>query len=282
MKNVLTTIHDRVSVRTYQARKPDQAARKDLGDFMRALTRGPFGNPLRFQFVEVADGDLGGLKELGTYGMIRGAHLYIAGAVKRGDKDMEDFGYCMESVLLKATELGLGTVWLAGFLNRSAFGEKIALGEDEALPAVSPVGYAAENRPLREKLIRGVLRASSRRDFDALFFEGRPGNPVNKPALGPYLEVLEAVRLAPSASNKQPWRIVKETGSNTFHLYLSEDEAYNRSIRNIRVQNLDMGIALCHFDLASRDLGLKGEWVEAKPGLDAGDLVYIASFREKM
>jgi hypothetical protein len=39
-----------------------------------------------------------------------------------------------------------------------------------------------------------------------------------------------------------------------------------------------MGIALCHFELASAELGIAGSWQQAKPGLDADIWEYIVSW----
>jgi hypothetical protein len=40
-----------------------------------------------------------------------------------------------------------------------------------------------------------------------------------------------------------------------------------------------MGIAMCHFELAARELGLEGSWLAENPNLEAGELVYIVSWK---
>jgi hypothetical protein len=40
----------------------------------------------------------------------------------------------------------------------------------------------------------------------------------------------------------------------------------------------DMGIALCHFELASAELGIAGSWKQANPGFDADAWEYVASW----
>ena len=37
------------------------------------------------------------------------------------------------------------------------------------------------------------------------------------------------------------------------------------------VQRLDMGIAMCHFELSAMELGLKGKWSVAEPALEKPD-----------
>ncbi len=41
----------------------------------------------------------------GTYGVIKGAGVFLVGAMERGHRDMEDFGYLFEQIILFATEL---------------------------------------------------------------------------------------------------------------------------------------------------------------------------------
>ena len=76
------------------------------------------------------------------------------------------------------------------------------------MPCVSPLGYPAKKMSLRETLMRKGVRADSRIGFRELFFDGSFDKPLKEEQAGELLEVLEAVRLAPSAVNKQPWRVV--------------------------------------------------------------------------
>lgn len=64
--------------------------------------------------------------------------------------------------------------------------------------------------------------------------------------------------MAPSASNKQPWRVIREGSTPIFHFYLAENKLYNSLMKGIKIQNVDMGIALCHFAEVVQALGKKG------------------------
>jgi hypothetical protein len=82
------------------------------------------------------------------------------------------------------------------------------------------------------------------------------------------------VRIGPSASNRQPWRIIKNGGR--WHLYFARTPGYREStlVRLVTVadlQRMDMGIAMCHFELTARELGLEGEWVIDDPGIQRQD-----------
>ena len=109
------------------------------------------------------------------------------------------------------------------------------------------------------------------------FFKGSTLEPLDEKEAGDYRDAFEAVRLGPSASNKQPWRLVQDN-EGLIHLYLKENKLYNRMLGKIRIQLIDMGIALCHFELAAKDRGLPGNWSvqEWKPQIKG--LQYIASW----
>ena len=72
------------------------------------------------------------------------------------------------------------------------------------------------------------------------------------------------VRLGPSASNKQPWRVVKHDRYWRFYLRRTpgyREDLIKRILDLCDLQRLDMGIAMCHFELAAREMGLKGKWI---------------------
>ncbi len=275
MESIIEIIKQRFSNRAYSDRKIEEGLKKDIMNYALGMGKGPFGNSVRFQLVE----SLSPEAHLGTYSMIKGASLYLAGAVKKAEKSMEDFGYCMETAVLKAAGSGISSCWLGGTFSRSSFAKKINLGEDEVIPAVTPLGYPGEKSTLLAGLL-GMSRGNrSRKPFEELFFEGGIGVPLKKSDLDEnYRTVLESVRLAPSASNKQPWRIIRDKDMKKWHFYLNEDKLYNNVFKDIKLQNVDIGIAMCHFDLSAKELGLAGSWKTMNPGLNAGKLLYIVSW----
>lgn len=79
------------------------------------------------------------------------------------------------------------------------------------------------------------------------------------------------LRLAPSASNHQPWRVVQDGGC--FHFYFQCTPGHGPGspafvLLNIAdLQRVDMGIAMCHFELTAREFGLIGQWERRKMDL---------------
>jgi nitroreductase len=173
---------------------------------------------------------------------------------------MEDYGYGLERVILAATSLGLGTCWLGGTFNRGASASMIGKGDDEVVPAVTPVGYPGERRAIMDRAVRFIARAHSRKAWGELFFLGDTGSALERSAAGVYAPALECVRVGPSASNRQPWRIVKEREKDIFHFFLSPTPGYGKIFPEVSLQDIDLGIAMCHFEAAAQETGLKGGW----------------------
>lgn len=279
MNNVMKTIESRYSVRNY-IDKPIEKEKLDIiKAFMEENKKGPMGNEVTFHLIDASEYDKAELKSLITYGMISGATTYIVGVVKPGEYAMEDFGYCMEKLILKVSELGLGTCWLGGTFNRGGFAKKVNLSGEELLPCITPIGYTADKRTMKENFIRTLVGAKKRKKPEELFFENNFNTSLNLDTIDSYAKVLEALRLGPSASNKQPWRIIKDS-EGLYHIFLEEDEKYNNTFSGIKIQNIDMGIAMCHFELAARELEITGQWIKSKPEIQAGKLKYIVTWKE--
>jgi len=252
-------IRRRVSVRTYTGAVASEEARRALGEVAQGLTP-PFGTRPRYVWLTLPEGAAAKALNLGTYGMIKGARTYLVGIVTPGPGVFEDFGYWMEQIILKATDLGLGTCWLGGTFDRVAFGAEAALGPGEIIAAITPVGEAADKPRLKESLMRAAIGAGARKPVGDLVFG----------EVGPWGPAVEAVRLGPSASNKQPWRLAPGPDGASVHFYLEETPGYNEgSIARcgFPIQTLDLGIAWCHWDLAVGALGLAGTWTRKDPAL---------------
>jgi nitroreductase len=88
------------------------------------------------------------------------------------------------------------------------------------------------------------------------------------------------VRVAPSGSNRQAWRIVRGRSGKDFHLFMERTKKLSIRFVKSDTHRIDMGIAMCHFELAAKELGLKGAWIKKKPP-DINTLAaweYIASW----
>ena len=264
---VLETIRNRRSVRTFDgAALSSQDAQKILEYAQQAAN--PYGIPVEWKLLDA--------KKYGLSSpVIVGTDTYIAGKMRRVPHAEEAFGYTFEQVVLFAQSLGIGTTWIAGTMNRSAFEKAMELAEDEVMPCVSPLGRPAKKLLLREGMMRKAIKADDRFDFGKIFFEASFDRPLTKEAAGRLADAFEAVRLGPSAVNKQPWRAV--LCGDKVHFYEDRNRGYTEGSWD--VQKIDMGIALCHFELAAKEAGLSVSLETDDSRItSAGGLVYIASF----
>ncbi len=260
-QNVLDVIGKRISVRTYENRPVEQEKLDQLKTFL-AGAKNPFGAAVRFDLLQSS------AHKIGTYGFIKGAKTFFGGCVKKGPMDMEGFGYAFEHIVLGATALGLGTCWLGGTFKRSTFISELK-PSGEYLPAVSPVGYASNKKSLTEKAVAAGAGARKRKRFGEVFFDGSAGVPLMLDE-GPLKTCLEMVRIGPSASNKQPWRVIVRDGA--CHFYAAVDKRYaGNTLYGFTMQRIDLGIAACHFELSAHELGLAGSFTVDDPRLTDAD-----------
>ncbi|MDX1359024.1 MAG: nitroreductase family protein, partial [Clostridia bacterium] len=94
------------------------------------------------------------------------------------------------------------------------------------------------------------------------------------------LSSFESVRLGPSSSNKQPWRLIFDKDSAKVHFYLVEDAKYSIPKFGYSMQRLDAGIAMYHFSAVAAENGFEGKWVNEDPGIDvpSKEYKYIRTF----
>ncbi len=281
--SILPIIQQRYSCRNYASTPLSSDLQRAITDYIRQLPAGPFQKPSRFELIAATDQDRSALRGLGTYGFIKNPLAFIIGAAEEGPLAMEDFGFRMEQIILYLTGLGLGTCWLGGTFTRSAFAQKIEASGQEILPAVISLGYPGQDDHLVGSMVQRSINPRDRLAWGALFFDNQFGNPLSPVASEPYAIPLEMVRLAPSASNRQPWRILRQ--GQRWHFYLQRTPRYremslSRFTGIADMQRIDMGIAMCHFELAARDCGLAGSWQINEPEIELPDPLtsYIVSW----
>ena len=142
---------------------------------------------------------------------------------------------------------------------------------------VSPVGIPANKGHMIGKLATRTSRSKARKPFDELFFYENVETPLLIKDAGDYSIALEMVRLAPSAVNSQPWRVIRT--KDEYHFFAA-DTRYYRLVKSNFLLNNDMGIALSHFELTCRELGLKGKWIRHNPLKDVKPgLTYIRTWK---
>ena len=265
--NILDIIAKRKSVRTFDGRPLSAEDTQKILDFADSVDN-PYHIPIRWQLLDTNETGL-------SSPVIVGANAFLAGKVQRVPFAAEAFGYSFEQIVLFAASIGVGTTWIAGTMDRAAFERAVHLANGEVMPCVTPLGYPAKKMSLRESIMRKGVKADSRLPFSSLFFDTSFERPLSPEGAGRLRDVLQAVRLAPSAVNKQPWRTV--VCGDLVHFYKKK----NKPLAPVAwdIQKVDLGIALCHFALAAKEIGLSAAFQIEDPGLACGtDTAYIATY----
>ena len=251
--DVKEAVKKRVSTRSFEDKSLSEDDKNRLLEINKVLTN-PFGVNVRVQYISKDSGADG--VQLGTYGTIKGAKDYLAITVKDEPFAMEAAGYQFENLILYATQMGIGTVWLAATFSRKDFEKAMDIASDEIFPCISPVGYPSEKKSLIEKFTRVGLGSKNRKAWDKIFFSNDFEHSLSKDDAGAYEQAFEMLRLAPSSTNAQPWAVVKE--GNKFHFFCDYKNNINEDMRKIK--HLDLGIALSHFHQTAMADGLTGKF----------------------
>lgn len=267
-------VKKRYSVRNYKEQEVELDKRKAIESFVNSLDN-PFGKKVNFHYLD--NREMMNEEKLGTYGVIKGAMQYIGTTIKLEPMALEALGYELEAVILYLAHLELGTCWLGGTFNRKGFAKAMNIKEDEIFPIITPYGYAATKKHMKEIVMRKMIKADRRKEWNQLFYINDFQTPLTKEKAGDLEVPLEMVRLGPSASNKQPWRILIK--DNACHFYEYKQPGYSDSFP-YDIQRVDMGIAAAHFDFSVKEKGLKGYFdTECEPELELPDhMEYVFSW----
>ena len=269
MMGAMELIRSRRSVRSFDG-KPLTPAELDGLLKCASEAKTPFDLPIEWRILNAKEHGL-------TSPVITGTDTWIAGKLRRAPHAEEAFGFAFERVVLYAQSVGIGTTWIAGTMDRPAFERAMELAEGEVLPCVSPLGHPAAKLSIREALMRKGVKADVRLPFGELFFDGGFDKPLTVETAGTLAETLEMVRWAPSAVNKQPWRVVLT--ENAAHFYEKRGKGFVDAT-GWDIQKIDIGIAMCHFACGLEEQGRKYDFTFDDPGLGHGeDTGYVATCR---
>ena len=248
MASIIEQIKNRRSVRSYTGEPLSEEHKQLILNYIASL-QAPFGVPTRINLIHT-NTDSGKVK-LGTYGFVGGASDFLTLVYEESPLADEGSAYLFEQVVLFCTELGLGTCWLGGSFSRKNFGNQLTLQPNEKLRIVSPVGYPSDKKRLWETISGSDKNHASRKPFGTYFFDNDFSQSLSEEKAGDFRVPLEMVRIAPSANNSQPWRIVLQ--KDIVHFYCRPPAVGGFSA-------IDLGIAMCHFEQTCRELSISGEF----------------------
>lgn len=224
------TIYKRKSVRKYEQEKLSQSDLQDIGDFLnKAAVLDP---EIKFE-TKIVDSDA--VKSLIP---IKAPHYLQFFSEAKGDY-LLNAGFVLQQLDLYLSSNNLGTCW---------FG--MAKPKKEII-AESDLEYVIT-------LVFGKSKTESHRDSIENF--DRKSLSEIKSGENHY-DILEAVRLAPSATNGQPWYFISE--KDQIHLYQVEPNFIKKFFYE-KMNKIDMGIALSHLWLAAEQQNNNFEFKKLK------------------
>jgi len=228
---------------------------------------GPFGN--KFKFDLVIEKKTQDEQKIGTYGIIKNAQGYILGSSNTDTKSLFDYAFVFENIVLYLTKLNIGTCWLAGRFRKQHAMSHLPLEEGQIIPAITPFGYAAEKPRLKERLARNILKVNTRLPENRLFFYQSFDTPLDGHAEG-FKLALHYLRIAPSAKNKQPWRLLFSKDFTKVHFYILSSLADNQ-LYMCEPEYLDIGVAYNHFKAGLDSSGICGKLSIKNPEITKPD-----------
>lgn len=264
------TIKKRRSVRTYEKRSISETDLKNIYDYLAEESHliGPFGTKVDVDVVPVMNNITDKGLKVGTYGFIKNPQAYIVGSVENTNSKLIEYGYVFEKLVLYATNLGIGTCWLGGTFSRNSFEKEVDVKEGRIIPCITPIGYPLEKQRFLEKAMRTAVKADNKKKWNELFFYQSFNTPL-LPDDAKKLELpIEMVRIGPSASNKQPWRLVVSEDNRFVHFYLAHTPNYSGNKLGFQMQRIDIGIAMCHFEIGCLEQEIFGSWKTIDPKLE--------------
>jgi len=247
LEQIPQLIEKRYSCRSFQRKEIKSEIFSNLKNFFQLLS--PLrSSRLRFIWFDKNEVRRERLFSTGTYGLIKNSRYFIALATNKNDSDrFLDLGFLLEQVVLYATYLQLNSCWIGGVFDRRGFSSFLQLTHEEELPVVIALGYAAEKKSIADRLTRWGAKGDLRKNPAELFFS-ETGHHQNWENIPPqWQQILLLVRRAPSASNRQPWRII--ISGKKWHLFLRRDTIYQKLLPMVDLQMIDIGIALAHLTL---------------------------------
>jgi len=206
---ISTMIPRRRSVRAYRAERIDDAVLADLQRYMEGLVPLIPGATVEGRIIPTDHGSF--LQKWKT------PH-FIAIFSDGSDDSLLNVGFMYQQLDLYAQSLGLGTCWVG----LGSLTDKESVPEGMKLAVMMAIGIP-DNVP--ERTVADFKR-----------------KPMNELSDQPD-DRLEALRLAPSATNSQPWYVTHE--GDTLHLYREELGIIKQRTLG-RMNKIDMGIGMCH------------------------------------
>lgn len=167
---------------------------------------------------------------------------------KEEPEQLITLGLLGEMAILFATSLSINTCWLYGTFNRYEATKLVELSSEQSIIAVSPLGIGTNNI---ETLTDSFYLKRLEQRIPAKDFVETDDDEISP--------LFDAVRIAPSARNRQPWSFTVKNG-------IIQASLVPNAV--LPISFIDQGIAMLHLEIALANIGVKqrfkktnGKWL---------------------
>jgi hypothetical protein len=196
-------------------------------------------------------------RTLGAYGNIVNPPYYLAPYIIGHNHPLVDLGYRVEQIVVHLTSIGIGTCFLGTISRQERVRQIIGIPENAVIGALLCFGLATSSGAGQfiNRMLHRSTGAQNKLPLQKIFFWGDFSHPSIPPDW--LRKHIEAGRLAPSAVNAQPWRLLWRDGW-LFLYVLRINSRYGPRSKDYRLY--DGGICMANISLSLSVSGISARW----------------------
>ncbi len=260
--DIIQILDNRSSVRNYEKRKIDPALLQKIITISQSAK--PLYENIDMDFMLIEDGRSASKRMagyVGYFGKTIEAPHYIAAITENKEGYLENLGYQMENLMVRAYQEGLGTCWIEVLHQQSKAKELLNIpNSDKLLVALTPIGYAKTS--ISDRLMKNIVdEKSARKELQEILYWGEWNNKDKTVENHPMEVILEYVRHAPSWANQQPWQFIIDDNILILSVVKEKREGLNRN-------RIDGGIMMFYLEAVAHQKKMSGRWSRRVEGLE--------------
>jgi nitroreductase len=198
---------------------------------------------------------------IGKYTKVEAPH-YLAFTSEIQQGHLENIGFIGEEIVLKLTELGIGTCWVGAAVKEEIFKTIVKVQDKQSYIILIAFGYPVEE----------LKKVTTRKRLDR-------SKVVKGTYENQYETIIQSLIDAPSAVNSQPWKL--SINNNKFDLYLENRNLLTKKMLK-DMNHIDMGIGLSHLYNSAIELGYKVELKQTSHSEISNSLYIISAILNKL
>jgi nitroreductase len=200
---------------------------------------------------------------VGNLGKVRAPHYLVVTSEEKPGYG-ENAGFVLEHVVLEMTRMGLATCWLGAHVEKADLDQALGFNGPHVPVIIVAFGLPQDV----QSLYRKSPKDAKRKDLSQIVFGSLDEA---------WKDIFEAVRIAPSAGNSQPWRFY--IAGDRIDMFIGKGNAITQKLFS-RLNRIDAGIALCHLKIAAKK-GSKSIELRKIEGVEKAEHTYITSIIKK-